>query len=299
MADNKKEFREYLREEVERVRGTYYPVRARLSARLYIKKASVRSLHPNPDDEFCKPEIGPNYSIISKYEQDFRNVQNYAYGSIEKIMVQKCRPDGYLIMNGHHRWAAAYRMAVPKVDIKIVNLTQGRDIRKMLLRSRSDKRVTLDLDEVVFAGEGEQATEKPFGFPMNRFFRERVRLGIPALFRFLNDQGYDIWVYTSGLYSMEYIRHYFKCWNVRLTGIVTGAGKISVKKIDPDGELRKLGESRYKNTVHIDRNLVILTRTGTRECDEFPLDESSGNWARDVMDVFGKIRLEENRKGRE
>lgn len=298
MAEKRKEFRDYLREEVERVRGTYYPVRAGLPARLYIKKASVRSLHPNPDDEFCKPGVGPSYSIISKYEQDIRNFQEHAYGSVEKILVQKARPDGYLIMNGHHRWAAAYRMAVPKVNIKIVNLTQGKDIRKMLLRSKSKKRVTLDLDEVVFAQEGEQATEKPFGFPMNRFFREKVRIGIPALFRFLNDQGYDIWVYTYGLYSMDYIRHYFKCWNVRLAGIVTGAGKISVKKIDPDGELRKLGESRYKTTIHIDRNLVMSTKTGSRECDEYPLEESSGNWARDVMDVFEKIRLEENRKDR-
>ena len=71
-------------------------------------------------------------------------------GAKEPVMVEKTRPDGYMILNGHHRWAAAYRVGLRKLKIKIVDLTTQRDIRKMLENATSDKRVTLDLDEVVF-----------------------------------------------------------------------------------------------------------------------------------------------------
>ena len=309
MADKKKKevpkqeqvsLKEYLDEAVANTKGRYYPVKASLLKRLLVKKTSIGKLHPNPDDEFCYPDIGPNYAIISDYEAKFRKDQilkteGFEQGGIhEPLMVQKSRPDGYLIMNGHHRWAAAYRCGFDTMKIEIVNLTQGKDIRKMLMRSRSDKRVTLDLDEVVFGKEGETALEKPLSFPLNRIYRDRVRQGVPALFNFLNNQGYDIWVYTASLRSMDDIRYYFKFWGVRLTGIVTGVGhKGGPDDALKDEELKQLAEARYKSTTHIDSNMVLRTFSGSRECEEFPLSGSSETWGREVIDILAKIREKE------
>lgn len=282
-------FRDYLEEEICKVKGTYYPVKVSLPKRLFTKKTRITRLHPNPDDEFCFPDIGPSYEIISRYEQEFRKAKEHGMSMGEPLMVQKSKPDGYLIMNGHHRWAAAYKSGFLMMKIQIVNLTQPKDIREMLQRSRSNRRVTLDLDEVVFAGDGETALEKPMPFPLNRFFRERVRRGIPALFNFLNSKGYDIWVYTSSLYSMDYIQHYFRRWNVRLTGIVTGAGRKGAPAHDSGGELRKMVETRYDFTVHIDNSLVICTRSGSKECEEYLLSGSPASWSSEVMDIITKM----------
>ena len=114
MADKVVDFRAYLDEEINKVKGVYYPVRASFFRRKFCKKASCHALHPNPEDEFCFPDIGPNYGIISKYQEQYRRGAQFKTGFEESgidepLMVQKVKPDGYMILNGHHRWAAALR----------------------------------------------------------------------------------------------------------------------------------------------------------------------------------------------
>ena len=296
-------FPTYLREETEKVRETYYPVRATRLTRLMKKTEKPGKLHPNPDDEFCFPDIGPNYSVVAKYEAGYREIMGQGTGKFdttgadEPIMVQKARPDGFLIMNGHHRWAAALKMKVPKVKIEIVNVTQLTDIRDMLARSRSDRRVTVDLDEVVFAREEDGVPlEKPMPFPINRLFRERVRRGVPALFHTLSTKGYDIWVYTSGYYSMEYIRRYFRMWDVKLTGVVTGTGGKNGRRLSDDREMKKMLDTQYRSTLHIDRDLVIRTFSGSKECDEYPLSDSPDSWVREATDAVEKMAKADEKK---
>ncbi|MCR4831375.1 MAG: hypothetical protein K5883_07980 [Pseudobutyrivibrio sp.] len=55
-----------------------------------------------------------------------------------------------MILNGHHRWAVALRLGYSNIPVKIVNLTHESDIKQILSNSTHDKRVTMDLDEVVF-----------------------------------------------------------------------------------------------------------------------------------------------------
>ena len=75
-----------------------------------------------PDDEFCSPKVGPNYRIISEYMNSFRmeRLHSKRYCD-EALIVEKILPDGYLILNGHHRWAGALIAGVNKVYISIEN----------------------------------------------------------------------------------------------------------------------------------------------------------------------------------
>lgn len=61
----KSQFELFLDDEVGKMKGISYPVRAGLLRRLFIKNMDCRKMHPNPNDEFCFPDIGPNYEIIS------------------------------------------------------------------------------------------------------------------------------------------------------------------------------------------------------------------------------------------
>ena len=165
------EFEQFIADEIEKERGTMVPVKASLAERMFVKKARWQQLHPNPDDEFCFPSIGPNYSILSDYAEKFvRHREADAKIWKDPLIVQKVYPDGYMILNGHHRWAAALRTGQAKIPIRVVNLTHEEDVKKILENSTHTRRVALDLDEVIFRTEGNGPLERPLPFPWNRIW---------------------------------------------------------------------------------------------------------------------------------
>ena len=123
MAGTQSAFDAYLAGEAAQSKGRSFPVKAGVLHRLLTKKARCDRLHPNPEDEFCRPDVGPNYKIISSYQemylQQIKNAQYYYDG--EPVIVERLFPDGYRIINGHHRWAAAVQMGIPKIHAAIVN----------------------------------------------------------------------------------------------------------------------------------------------------------------------------------
>ncbi|MBR3016371.1 MAG: ParB-like nuclease domain-containing protein [Clostridia bacterium] len=298
----KTQFETFLAEEVIKVKGVYYPIKAGFLRRAFIKTAPCEKLHPNPNDEFCFPDIGPNYDIISRYVGDYiqagKDLGQLRFldsSASEPLDVERTSPDGYMILNGHHRWGAALKLGMKTIPIRIVDLTQKSDIQKMLNATGFHRRVTLDLDEVVFRPENDPNLEKQLPFPMRRIYKERLRRGIPALFNMLNRHGYDIWIYTANYYSLEYLRHYFKHYRIHVTGIVTGTARKGPEGTDTRNELEKLCNSKYKTTVHIDNKAVIRTFRGVQNFEEFPLSGASETWSRDVMDAFEKMNEEQKK----
>ena len=207
----------------------------------------------------------------------------------EPLTVEKIRPDGYLLLNRHHRWAAAMRMGVRRVPIHIVNLTQTADIQKMLQNAKHDKSVALDLDEVVFASGREMAMEKALPFPARRVYKERLRYGIPALFRFFKSHGYDIWVYTAQYYSMEYIQHLFKWYGVKIDNIVTGI----LRKNRDDAEVRKRMQAqvvnRYSYMIHLDANSIMRVNSSVKSYEDYSPTGNSQTWSREIMEIVERF----------
>ena len=62
-------------------------------------------------------------------------------------------------------------------------------------------RVSFDLDEVLFVSPETHKTEPPLRFPLNRIYKERLRLGTPDLIHALQSMNYEVWVYTSSFRS--------------------------------------------------------------------------------------------------
>ena len=290
-------FSTFLKEEVSKVKGIAYPIKAGFLRRVFIRKAPCSKLHPNPNDEFCIPDIGPNEGIMARYMKNYRDLMVSGHDPLfedrsvrEPIIVERIHPDGYMILNGHHRWGAACRTGMKKLRIRIVDLTQKDDLQKMLASSASSRRVTFDLDEVIFRPEDDPWLEEPLRLPLKRWFRERLRLGVPALFHMLNSEGYDIWIYSSGLCSTEYLRYYFKHYNVRVTGIVTGMARKAPAGTNTRKALEALMNNKYSTTVNIDNEAVIRTDAESASFDEYRLSGNGETWAREVMDIFEKMR---------
>ena len=295
------QFQEFLEAELNSIRGLWYPVKPLLLTRLLVRHARVNKLHPNPDDEFCDPKIGPHYGIIAKYEREMRRdgLDTVSSGETEEagsslgepLEVQKIRPDGYMILNGHHRWAAACRIGIRRLPIHIVSLTQKEDIENMLLASRHDRRVTFDLEETVFdAFPGdENGFEKPLPFFLRRAFPQKIRRGVPALFRFLASHGYDVWVYTARYYSLDRLRMLFACYSSPVVGVITGAARRGPFETEVKETLKPLIDAKYQSTIHVDSESVLMTSSRSKDFVEIPLDLSAASWSQAVMDAFSRL----------
>ena len=98
MAAVKTEFTEFIAEEIKKYDGVRMPLKTSLIKRILIRWTRCRNLHPNPDDEFCFPDIGPSYSIISDYEKKMREEMSRGYsaweGMDERLMVERMHPEG-------------------------------------------------------------------------------------------------------------------------------------------------------------------------------------------------------------
>ncbi len=291
MAGRSTQFEEFIAGEVSKYQGSMVPVKASLFERIAVRKVSCKRLHPNPYDEFSYPEVGPNYEIISQYGHGIKEAK--AHGSLpwdEPILVEKIRPDGYMIINGHHRWAAAVRYGMARVQIRVVNLTQETDIKKMLEKSLHDRRVTFDLDEVILAYDGDGIPKEDIGFISGKLIKERLRRGVPALFHYLSRNGYDIWVYSANYYSIEYIKKLFRKYHVTVNGIVTGTSRPAKHKTAAVEELKKQIAARYKATLHIDRQSILLTYGDSAEFKQYDLSGDDEAWSREIMNIIGKER---------
>ncbi len=285
----KSEFDLYLQEEVKKQEGVAYPVKASLFERMLTKQLPCDVLHPNPQDEFTFPDIGPNYEIISNYERTImNNIRTRQPIFDDPIMVEKLHPHGYLILNGHHRWAAAKRLRISKIPVEIINLALESDIKKILENSQHDKRATFDMDEVVFRSEDALFLEKKLGFPYSLKHKKRIRLGIPALFYTLSKSGYDIWLYSSNYESIDDVRDYFRCYGVHVDGIITGMAKDKKNTASRKAGVEKLIANKYSVTLHVDNDMILRTEKNTGEFQEFSLDPGE-NWSKEAVAVIGEL----------
>ena len=278
------EFEEWIYNEIESQKGLYVPVTASIFERLLITKLPCDKIHPNPEDEFCFPEVGPSFRIISKYENEFReNVQNGYPAIQEPLMVGKVHPSGYMLINGHHRWAAAMKVGMKRVPVKIINMTTPADIKRMIENSKHDKRVTMDLDEVVLRDANDPYIEKVPGLRGGKS-NQRMRLGIPALLRFFNTHGYDIWIYSANYYSIDDLQRYFRRYSVHVDGIITGTSKKKVSESEAEKNMAKLIANKYGQTVHIDNDMVLVTHSGSGDFDEIAIEATGSDWSKEIIE---------------
>ncbi|WP_029232049.1 ParB/RepB/Spo0J family partition protein [Butyrivibrio sp. VCB2006] len=293
MSMNNTEFQTFLKKLIEDEKNVYIPVNSSLFEKIIHIDANCRNIHPNQDDEFCFPEVGPSYRIIGEYEKQFRDEISRGFKPrMEPLVVMKAHPKGFMLVNGHHRWAAALKIGMKKVPIKLVNMMMEEDIKRILNKSDHDKRVTLDLDEVVFRTPEDEYIEKTKGL-LTKKSSKRIRLGIPALFRYLKSNGYDIWVYSSQYYSIDNIALMFKKYSVQVDGIISGSGKKGIYDEQKVTSLKELITGKYKTTIHIDNDMVVVTKGKGADFEEYEIRSNDELWSKDVIDLFEKMRKQD------
>ena len=154
-------------------------------------------------------------------------------------------------------------------------------------------RVSFDLDEVLFVSPVTHRTEPPLPFPLNRLYREHLRLGTPELVRKLQEMGYEVWVYTSSFRSEAYIRHLFRCYGVVFDGIVNGTRHMKeVQQGHPETLPQKL-PSRYRISLHVDDEAIVCTMGRQYGYNVYQLEAQDDQWKEKIIERAEEIRKRE------
>ena len=111
-----------IREDLKLTEGNRELVKAGFLDKLRIRKVPTDQLHVNPVDEFSMPDIGPNEAIIENYSRIARrNQATFRDVFEEPVLVCRMAMGGYMIQNGHHRWAGAVKARVPTIRIQVMD----------------------------------------------------------------------------------------------------------------------------------------------------------------------------------
>lgn len=118
-------------------------------------------------------------------------------------------------------------------------------------------RVSFDLDDTLFVDSEKFSVEKMLRFPLNRLYKERLRLGTVDLFGKLRESGIEVWIYTTSFRSERYICGLFRHYGIRLDGVVNGkrhAIEVQNGKREP---MPSKYPSKYKIDLHIDDDISV------------------------------------------
>ena len=151
-------------------------------------------------------------------------------------------------------------------------------------------RVSFDLDEVLFVSPRTHKTEPPLSFPLDRVFPERLRLGTPDVIRTLQRMGYEVWIYTSSFRSEKYIRRLFRCYGVRLDGIVNGNRHLREVQRDNRTVLPQKLPNRYRISLHVDDEEVICSLGPQYGFKAYRLDAQDDDWKEKIIQRAEQIR---------
>ena len=161
----------------------------------------------------------------------------------------------------------------------------------MIDQSRSQKmRVSFDLDEVLFVSPETHKTEPPLRFPLNRIYRERLRLGTPDLINELQRLGYEVWVYTSSFRTEQYIRSLFRLYGVHFDGIVNGTRHLKEVQRNQTTILPQKMPNRYRISLHVDDEMVICSLGSQYGFRTYHLDAQDDDWKEKIIARAEEIR---------
>ena len=155
---------------------------------------------------------------------------------------------------------------------------------------RDKMRVSFDLDEVLFVSPETHKTEPELIFPLNRIFRERLRLGTPDLINRLQKMGYEVWVYTSSFRSDKYIRWLFRLYGIRFDGIVNGYRHLKEVQRDNRTTLPQKLPSRYRISLHIDDETIVCSMGRQYGYRTYQLEAQDDEWEEKIIARAGEVR---------
>lgn len=155
-------------------------------------------------------------------------------------------------------------------------------------------RISFDLDDVLFVSPSRYETEPPLRFPYNRLFTDRLRKGTPALIHKLQQEGFEVWVYTSSYRTETYIRSLFRAYGIHFDQIVNAYRHEKEVQRGHKQILPQKMPGFYHISLHIDDEKTIEKSGRMYGFRTFRIFEPDEQWADKVLAEARRVRaLEE------
>lgn len=161
----------------------------------------------------------------------------------------------------------------------------------------STMRVSFDLDEVLFVSPATHKTEPELPFPLNRIYKERLRLGTAALIPKLQELGLEVWVYTTSYRTEKYIRRLFRHYGVRFDGIVNAQRHLAEVQAGRKEPLPQKLPNRYRITLHVDDEAIVAAYGKEYGFEVFQLNAQDDDWEEKIIDRVRLIRKKQELNG--
>lgn len=157
-------------------------------------------------------------------------------------------------------------------------------------------RISFDLDEVLFVDPDTFEIETPPPFPLRALYRERLRKGTVRLIHSLQEEGFEVWVYTSSSRPTSYIRNLFRLYGVRFDEIVNRPRHLrEVQKHHPYPLPQKM-PGFYRIALHIDDEEAIHQNGKKYGFRTYHVCDPDPDWDKKVLAEARRVRnLEERR----
>lgn len=150
-------------------------------------------------------------------------------------------------------------------------------------------RVSFDLDDTLFVDPKRFKTEKAPTFPLNKIFRERLRLGTKELFNYLKEHNIEPWVYTTSFRSERYIRGLFRCYGIRLCEVVNGERHAREVQRDKGEALPSKYPGKYRIDLHIDDDISVKQNGDTYGFRVHIIGAEDDMWTEKIINKIEKI----------
>lgn len=156
--------------------------------------------------------------------------------------------------------------------------------------SNQKMRVSFDLDEVLFVNPSTHKTEPALPFPFNKLFKERLRFGTPDLINKLQEEGFEVWVYTSSFRSERYIKSLFRLYNVKFDSIVNATRHLAEVQGNRKESLPQKLPCKYRISLHIDDETVICTAGKAYGFNVYQLNAHDDDWKEKILERLYQIK---------
>lgn len=159
-------------------------------------------------------------------------------------------------------------------------------------------RISFDLDDVLFVSPDRYETEPALRFPFNRIYTDRLRKGAPELIHRLQEQGFEVWVYTSSYRTLPYIRGLFRAYGVHFDSIVNGYRHEEEVQSKRKQSLPQKMPQFYHISLHIDDEKAVEKNGRIYGFRTYRVFEPDDHWVEKVLNEANRVRdLEEKQHG--
>lgn len=150
--------------------------------------------------------------------------------------------------------------------------------------------VSFDLDDTLYVSPTEFQTEKELKFPWNIIYKERLRLGTIDLFRKLQSEGIETWIYTTSFRTEKYIRHMFGHYGIKVGQIINGSRHMREVQAGKKEPMPSKYPAKYRIDLHIDDDQSVMQNGKIYGFKVFIVGPPDDEWGNKILREALRIR---------